>query len=65
MRRADWLVAAVAVLAPIAMGSVSVVGDSSLVWYANPLAWPALHVLPSLALLPLLAPVMIRPPVQA
>jgi energy-coupling factor transport system permease protein len=65
MRVADWLVAAAAVLAPIAMGSVSVVGDSSLVWFANPLVWPALHVLPALALLPLLAPVMIRPPVAA
>ena len=27
------------------------IGDSSLVWFANPLAWPALHVLPALALL--------------
>ena len=38
-------------------------GDSSLVWFANPLAWPTLHVLPALALLPLLVPVLLRPPV--
>jgi energy-coupling factor transport system permease protein len=63
MRPADWLVAGTAALAPIAMGSVSVVGDRSLVWFASPLAWPALHVLPALALLPLLVPVLLRPPV--
>jgi energy-coupling factor transport system permease protein len=64
MRSVDWLVAAVAVLGPIAMATVSVAGDSSLVWFANPLAWPALHVLPALALVPLLAPVLLPPPVQ-
>jgi len=29
------------------------------VWFANPLAWPALHPLPALALLPLLAPALV------
>jgi energy-coupling factor transport system permease protein len=62
MSVADWCVAASTLLAPVAMASCSIVGDSSLVWFANPLSWPALHVLPALALLPLLAPVMIRPP---
>ncbi len=65
MRAADWLIAAAAVLAPIAMASVSVIGDSSLVWFATPLSWPALHVLPALALLPLLVPVLLPPPVPA
>jgi energy-coupling factor transport system permease protein len=65
MRMADWTVAAVALLAPVAMASVSWVGDSSLVWYANPLAWPTLHVLPVLALLPLLVPALLPPPERA
>lgn len=58
----DWCLAASTLFAPVAMASCSVVGDNSLVWFANPLSWPALHVLPALALLPLLAPVLIRPP---
>jgi energy-coupling factor transport system permease protein len=61
----DWLVAATALLAPLAMASVSLAGDGSLVWFANPLTWPALHALPALALVPLLAPVAFRPPVPA
>ena len=36
-----------AVLAPVAMASVSWAGDSSLVWFASPLAWPTLHLLPA------------------
>lgn len=62
MRPQDWGVAAIALLAPIAMATVSVAGDSSLVWYANPLAWPTLHALPALALLPLLVPALLPPP---
>jgi energy-coupling factor transport system permease protein len=65
MRLPDWLVAAAVGLAPIAMASCSLAGDASLVWFANPLAWPALHVLPALALLPLLAPITLRPPVTS
>jgi energy-coupling factor transporter transmembrane protein EcfT len=57
MAVADWTVAAATLLAPAAMAVVSVVGDSSLVWVASPVAWPALHVAPVLALLPLLVPV--------
>ena len=46
---------AVALLAPIAMASCSIAGDSSLVWFANPLALAgARTLLPALALLPLL-----------
>jgi energy-coupling factor transport system permease protein len=59
MGAADWLMAGAVLLAPIAMASTSFAGDSSLVWFANPLAWPALHPLPALALLPLLAPALV------
>jgi hypothetical protein len=65
MRRADWVVAAISVLAPVAMATVSWAGDSSLVWFASPLAWPTLHVLPALALLPLLAPALLPAPESA
>jgi energy-coupling factor transport system permease protein len=61
MRRRDWAVAGVTVLAPVAMAGVSVVGDASLVWYASPLAWPSLHILPALALLPLVVPALMAP----
>src|SRR3954468_7913835 len=59
MRGVDWVMAGVALLAPVAMASCSLAGDSSLAWYASPLTWPALHALPGLALLPLLAPVLV------
>jgi len=59
MRGVDWVMAGVALLAPVAMASCSLAGDSSLAWYASPLTWPALHALPALALLPLLAPVLV------
>jgi energy-coupling factor transport system permease protein len=65
MSAVDWCLAASTLLAPVAMATCSLVGDSSLVWFANPLTWPALHIAPALALLPLLAPVMIRPPAAA
>jgi hypothetical protein len=65
MRASDWLVAGVALLAPIALASVSWVGDHSLVWSASPLAWPTLHVAPALALLPLLVPALLPPPGRA
>lgn len=65
MRAADWVVAAASVLAPVAMASASWAGDSSLVWFASPLRWPTLHVLPALALVPLLAPALVPPPESA
>jgi len=61
MHTADWVVATIALLAPAALATVSAVGDSSLVWFASPLAWPSLHLLPALALMPLLAPVLLPP----
>jgi energy-coupling factor transport system permease protein len=65
MRRRDWTIGLVALLAPLAMAAVSVVGDSSLVWYASPLSWPALHLLPALALMPLLVPALVPPEMTA
>jgi energy-coupling factor transport system permease protein len=62
MRTTDWIVAGISVLAPVAMATVSWVGDSSLVWFASPLAWPALHLVPALALVPLLVPALLPPP---
>ncbi len=53
----DWAAAGAALLAPAAMAVVAVVGDTSLVWAPSPVAWPALHAAPVLALLPLLAPI--------
>ncbi len=46
--------------APVALALCSVIGDSSLVWVASPLVWPALHLFPVLCLAPLLAPVTTR-----
>jgi energy-coupling factor transport system permease protein len=62
MRAADWLVAGTSLLAPAAMATISWTGDSSLVWFASPLAWPTLHVVPALALLPLLVPALVPAP---
>jgi energy-coupling factor transport system permease protein len=59
MGATDWLMVGAVLLAPVAMATCSLTGDSSLVWFASPLTWPALHALPALALLPLLAPVFV------
>jgi energy-coupling factor transporter transmembrane protein EcfT len=61
MTRTDWTVCGAVLLAPAALAMCSIAGDSSLVWYATPLRWPALHVAPVLTLLPLLVPVLVRP----
>ena len=61
MSLADWTVAGAVLLAPAALALDSIVGDSSLLWFASPLHWPALHVVPTIALLPLLVPVVARP----
>jgi len=60
MTAVDWACAGATLFAPAALAVVSVVGDSSLVWSASPVAWPALHVAPVLAMLPLLVPVGLR-----
>ena len=60
MTPADWAACGVVLFAPAALALSSIAGDSSLVWYASPLRWPSLHVVPVLALLPLLYPVFVR-----
>ncbi|MEX1007973.1 MAG: hypothetical protein WD271_09040 [Acidimicrobiia bacterium] len=60
MSLADWTVAGAVLLAPAGLALLSIVGDSSLFWYASPLRWPALHLVPTLTLLPLLVPVVAR-----
>ncbi|MEX2267868.1 MAG: hypothetical protein WEA75_04205 [Acidimicrobiia bacterium] len=58
---ADWVCIAVVIAAPVLLGVVSLVGDSTLLWPTDPLGWPTLHVLPVLALLALVAPCMRAP----
>jgi energy-coupling factor transport system permease protein len=59
MRAADWLVALAALAAPVALSACALTDDTSLAWFASqPLRWPTLHVLPALALVPLLVPVL-------
>jgi energy-coupling factor transporter transmembrane protein EcfT len=59
--RSDWICIAVVSAAPVLIGVISLVGDSSLRWPVDPLRWPAVHVLPVLALLALLAPCARQP----
>ena len=56
LRPADGAGAALALLAPAMLAVLSLTGDASLTWAPSPLRWPALHVLPLLALVPLGAP---------
>jgi energy-coupling factor transport system permease protein len=60
MTRSDWTVAVAVLVAPAALAVCSVTGDHSLTWFASPLRWPTLHVLPALALIPLLSPIALR-----
>jgi energy-coupling factor transport system permease protein len=60
MTARDWTTVLATLAAPVAIALCSVAGQAGLVWYANPLRWPALDIAPALALLPLLVPV-IRP----
>ena len=59
--RADCVMIAGSLATPIALAALSLAGDSSLTWAPSPLRWPALHVLPALALLGLLTPLLRRP----
>lgn len=47
--------------APALLVALSVAGDDSLTWFASPLRWPELHVLPALTLVALLTPFTRRP----
>ena len=59
--RADATMVAVAWIAPAILGGLTLAGDRSLAWSAEPLTWPQVGVLPLLALVPLLAPMARRP----
>ena len=61
LTRADVALMAAVCAAPIALTVLSIAGDASLVWVASPLRWPALHVLPVIALGALVAPLVRRP----
>lgn len=61
LTRADWLMMATAGLAPLALGLISTIGNSTLAWYANPVAWPRFDPVVALALVPLLAPLTRMP----
>ena len=59
--RADATMVDVAWIAPAILGGLTLAGDRSLAWSAEPLTWPQVGVLPLLALVPLLAPMARRP----
>jgi hypothetical protein len=42
-----------------------VTGDDTLIWTPSPVAWPTFGLLPALALVPLLAPLVRRPVLPA
>lgn len=59
--RADAVMVAMAWIAPSLLGVLTLAGDRSLTWAAEPLTWPQVGLLPVLALVPLLAPMARRP----
>ncbi len=67
MAKADWLMVACVLVAPLLVGLVGFAGNDSLTWNASPLHWPTFEPLVALALIPLLAPLVRtpRPPTAA
>jgi energy-coupling factor transport system permease protein len=67
MAPADWAMVACVLIAPLAVGLLSLSGNDSLVWRTSPLHWPTFEPLVALALVPLLAPLLRtpRPPTDA
>jgi energy-coupling factor transport system permease protein len=61
MSSADWTMAAVCGVAPLAVGIAALTGNGTLTWVASPLDWPRFDPLVVLALVPLLAPLARRP----
>ena len=59
--KADALMVALAWLAPIALGVLTITGNDTLTWSASPLTWPQVGLLPVISLIPLLAPMARRP----
>ena len=47
LTRADVVVMAGVFTAPALLVALDVAGDDSLAWFASPLRWPELHVLPA------------------
>jgi len=62
MGAADWAVALAVLGAPALLAVASLAGESSLTWAASPLHWPPLHVVPAVALAPLLLPILVPAP---
>jgi len=62
--RADGAMAAIALLSPIGIATLSAGNESTLTWAASPLHWPAFAALPVIALAALLAP-LLKVPVPA
>jgi energy-coupling factor transport system permease protein len=58
LTRRDWITAGVTLLAPITLVAASIGGDESLVWNAYADDWPTISVVPLVALLALLAPLV-------
>jgi len=65
LQGADWLLMAAVALSPIALAILSTTGNDTLAWYASPLAWPRFDPVVAVAMIPLLAPLVRRPPVPA
>jgi energy-coupling factor transport system permease protein len=59
--RADAMMMAGSLLTPVALAILSLADDSSLSWTPSPLRWPSLHLLPLVALVGLLTPLLRRP----
>lgn len=57
----DRVVMGLSLLAPAGLAALDQRGDDSLVWSAIPLQWPTIHVLPTLCLLFLAAPLLAVP----
>ena len=58
LRPVDWLLGALAVAAPLAIGAFAAAGDSSLRWATTPLRLPEFNPLVALAIALLLAPAL-------
>ncbi|MEI8336909.1 MAG: energy-coupling factor transporter transmembrane component T [Actinomycetes bacterium] len=59
--KADALMVALAWISPAALGVLTIYGNDTLTWSASPLAWPQVGLIPVIALIPLLAPMVRRP----
>ncbi len=65
LQAADWLLMAVVVLSPLALGVLTAADNPTLAWYASPVTWPRFDPMVAMALVPLLAPLTRRAKVHA